>query len=396
MTTLEQALKTVTDRIDAARAHPSPLRIRGGGSKDFYVPSTLGDHGDVLDTRDLTGILSYEPSELVVTVAAGTPLAELEAVLAEKGQCLPFEPPHFSWSHAGPSSATVGGMVACGLSGPARASVGGVRDYVLGLKLINGLGQHLTFGGQVMKNVAGYDVSRLMAGALGTLGLITEVSLKVLPVAPAEATLVFELGQAAALAQLHRWGAQPLPLNASCWVLDDSNPAVPAKNLLFVRLRGAKAAVDAACVRMLAEVPGQRMDADQAAADWTLCRNQHLPFFQVPPSPDCVLWRLSLPQTAAVLDLPFAQLVEWQGGLRWLWAPLRERAAIAAAAHAVGGTAQVFMAPTGTIASAAELGGRLDTTNPAEAQIARRLKASFDPQGIFNSSLSPHANHARA
>ena len=391
--TLEQALKTVTDRIDAARARHAPLRVRGGGSKDFFVPQS---QGDLLDTRDLAGILSYEPSELVVTVAAGTRLSELEAVLAEKGQCLPFEPPHFAWSQSGPSTATVGGMVASGLSGPARANVGGVRDYVLGLKLINGLGQHLTFGGQVMKNVAGYDVSRLMAGALGTLGLITEVSLKVLPVAPAEATLVFELGQAAALAQLHRWGAQPLPLNASCWVLDNSNPTLAARNLLFVRLRGAKAAVDAACVRMLADVPGQRMDTAQAAADWTLCRNQQLPFFQVPPSPDCVLWRLSLPQTAPVLDLPFAQLVEWHGGLRWLWAPLRERASIAAAAHAVGGNAQVFMAPTGTVAQAADLGGRLSTGNPAEALVGQRLKASFDPQGIFNPSLSPHANHASA
>jgi glycolate oxidase FAD binding subunit len=244
--------------------------------------------------------------------------------------------------------------------------------------------------------VAGYDVSRLMAGALGTLGLITEVSLKVLPVAPAEATLVFEMGQSAALAHLHRWGGQPLPLNASCWVLDDSNTAAPAKNLLFVRLRGARAAVDAACLRMLADAPGQRTDNAKAAADWTLCRNQRLPFFQAPPSSDCVLWRLSLPQTAAVLDLPFAQLVEWHGGLRWLWAPLRERAAVSAAAHAVGGTAQVFMAPAGAMAHAADSDGRLNTVNPAEAMVAQRLKASFDPQGIFNSSLSPHANHASA
>jgi len=393
MTTLQHSIADAIDCIHEALLERLPLQIRGGGSKDFFVPQT---RGEVLHTRGLSGILSYEPSELVVTVGAGTPLAELEAALAEKGQSLPFEPPHFSWSRSGPSAATVGGMVACGLSGPARASVGGVRDYVLGLKLINGLGQHLTFGGQVMKNVAGYDVSRLMVGALGTLGLLTEVSLKVLPVAPAEATLVFELDQAAALAHLHRWGAQPLPLNASCWVLDDSNTAASAKFLLFVRLRGAKAAVDAACKRMLADVTGQRMDSAQAGADWALCRNQQLPFFQVPPSPDSVLWRLSLPQTTPVLDLPFAQLLEWHGGLRWLWAPLREAGQIQAAALAAGGTAQVFMAPTGTTTGAAEPGGRLATSNPAEALIAKRLKASFDPQGIFNPSLSPHANHVSA
>ena len=178
----------------------------------------------------LHGIRSYEPSELVVTVRSGTPLAELEALLQEKGQCLPFEPPHYTWSkHSG---ATVGGMVASGWSGPARASVGGVRDYVLGLQMINGLGEHLTFGGQVMKNVAGYDVSRLMVGAMGTLGLITEVSLKVLPVAPSEATLCFELPQYQALEQLHVWGGLPLPLNASCWVRDTTGPGAAASSCL--------------------------------------------------------------------------------------------------------------------------------------------------------------------
>ena len=174
------AIAEMTDRIKAAAAARTPLRIRGGGTKDFYAQSL---QGDVLDLRALAGVTSYEPSELVVTALAGTPLAELEALLAAQGQCLPFEPPHFS------VGATVGGMVAAGLSGPARASSGAVRDFMLGVRFINGQGEHLTFGGQVMKNVAGYDVSRLMAGSMGTLGVITEVSLKVLPVAPAEATL---------------------------------------------------------------------------------------------------------------------------------------------------------------------------------------------------------------
>ena len=382
MTSPDALIDAITERIHAARTGHSALHIRGGGSKDFYTPTP---RGELLDTRGLRGIVSYEPSELVVTVLAGTPLQELEAVLAEQGQCLPFEPPHYRWS--GDAQATVGGMVASGLSGPARASTGGVRDYVLGVKLINGLGQHLTFGGQVMKNVAGYDVSRLMVGALGTLGLITEVSLKVLPKAPAEATLCCEVGQHAALAQLHRWGAQPLPLNASCWVND------AGKALLFVRLRGAVAAVEAASQRMLHDLPGVRMDTQQAAADWELCRNHQLPFFTEREDADMALWRLSLPQTAPVLDLPYSPLVEWHGALRWLWAPLRERAHIEAAAHAAHGTASVFVMPQGSDAplparltpqDTSVNGGAGDAGGNAKAAIMQRLKASFDPQGIFN------------
>ncbi|MDE2419217.1 MAG: glycolate oxidase subunit GlcE [Burkholderiales bacterium] len=389
---MDHALALVTERIQGAIAARSPLRIRGGGSKDFYAQPLSGE---VLDTTGLRGVLSYEPSELVVTVGTGTPLAELEALLAGQDQCLPFEPPHFAWSQlqGGTSLATVGGMVAAGLAGPARASVGGVRDYVLGLKLINGQAQHLTFGGQVMKNVAGYDVSRLMVGAMGTLGLITEVSLKVLPVAPAETTLVFEVDQAAALEQLHRWGGDPLPLNASCWVHDNSDPAVAAKNLLFVRLRGAVAAVEAAVTRMLADLPGSRMDNAQAQPDWAMCRDQKLPFFQRPADDTLALWRLSVPQTAPVLALPFAQLVEWHGGLRWLWAPQSAAAQLQAAARQVGGSATIFIAAS---AHSAGAGGRFGVHGLAEAAVERRLKASFDPHGIFNPGLTPHANHASA
>ena len=179
--TLQHTLQHFTDRILQASQTGKALRLRGGGTKDFLGQSL---QGEVLDTRAYSGILSYEPSELVITVRCGTPLAEVEAALAEKGQSFAFEPPHFG------EGATIGGMVAAGLSGPARASVGTVRDFVLGARVINGKGEHLTFGGQVMKNVAGYDVSRLLAGSWGQLGLITEVSLKVLPVAPGEATLV--------------------------------------------------------------------------------------------------------------------------------------------------------------------------------------------------------------
>jgi glycolate oxidase FAD binding subunit len=385
MQPLDQALLDVIDRIRAAVAHRQPLRICGGGSKLFY---TQHMQGEVLGTSALSGITSYEPSELVVTVGAGTPLAELEAVLAEQGQCLPFEPPHYGWSGAA-AAATVGGMVASGLAGPARASVGGVRDYVLGLEMINGQAQHLTFGGQVMKNVAGYDVSRMMVGSLGTLGLLTTVSLKVLPIAPAEATLVFEVGQSEALEQLHCWGGEPLPLNASCWVRDASDSVVGARDLLFVRLRGAVAAVEAACSRMLRDLPGQRMDNAQAHADWTLCRNQQLPFFTAPPQPGWDLWRLSLPQTAPVLDLPWAQLVEWHGGLRWLWAPADAALKLQTAAQAVGGSATIFVAAN---ADSTASSGRFNAKNKALEAIERRLKATFDPHGIFNPSLTSHAN----
>lgn len=386
---MQEALQTLIERVAQAQRTRTPLRIRGGGSKDFY---TRAQAGEVLDTTGLNGVLNYEPSELVVTVGAGTPLAQLEALLAGQGQCLPFEPPHYAWSQAaGPSRATVGGMVATGLAGPARASVGGVRDYVLGLKLINGQAQHLTFGGQVMKNVAGYDVSRLMVGAMGTLGLITEVSLKVLPVAPAETTLVFEADQAAALEQLHRWGGEPLPLNASCWVQDDTAPGQP--RLLFVRLRGAVAAVEAAVTRMLADLPGQRMDNAQAQPDWTRCRDHQLPFFERPTDASMALWRLSVPQTAPVLALPWPQLVEWHGGLRWLWAPHDAASQLETAARQVGGSATIFVAACAHSTGSAARFGMQDSTLAA---VEQRLKDSFDPHGIFNPGLNTHANHARA
>ena len=368
-------LAQISDRIRAAAAQRTPLRLRGTGSKDFYGESL---QGELLDLSALCGIVSYEPSELVVTVRAGTPLAELEAALAEKGQCLAFEPPRFN------GAASCGGMVAAGLSGPSRASAGAVRDYVLGLNLINGRGEHLIFGGQVIKNVAGYDVSRLMVGALGTLGVLTEISLKVLPAAVAEATLMASgIAQQAALDLLNRWGALPLPLNASCWVLDDSSN--PASECLFVRLRGAVAAVEAACPRLLADMQAQgaqasRMDTEQAASDWDACRDQRLPFFQA-PAPDLGLWRLSLPQTTPALKLPFAQMIEWHGGQRWLWAPLAAREPLRQAAAEVGGTATLFRAPqlSSTPASA-----RFSPLTAPLQQIHQRLKAEFDPAGIFN------------
>jgi glycolate oxidase FAD binding subunit len=304
----------------------------------------------------------------------------LEAALAEKGQCLAFEPPRFAGAD-GSLGGTVGGMVAAGLSGPARASVGGVRDYVLGVQLINGRAEHLTFGGQVMKNVAGYDVSRLMVGALGTLGLLTEVSLKVLPVAPSEATLVFEVDQANALTQLHAWGAQPLPLNASCWVHDTTAPNAP--ELLFVRLRGAAAAVESACQKMLQDQPGVRMNQHQASADWTACRDMALPFFTTPTVSDgpAVLWRLSVPQTAPALNLAWPQFVEWHGAQRWVWAPAKAHEQIRLMAASVNGSATFFRAIDANFKRATST---FDALSPAIMQIHQRLKAEFDPAAILN------------
>jgi glycolate oxidase FAD binding subunit len=375
---MDTALQHLTDQIRTAAAAKTPLCIRGQGSKDFYGETP---RGELLDTRSLCGITSYEPSELVVTARAGTPLVELEAALAEKGQCLAFEPPRFGQID-GNGGGTCGGMVAAGLSGPARANTGGVRDYVLGVQLLNGRAEHLTFGGQVMKNVAGYDVTRLLVGSLGTLGVLTDISLKVLPVAPAEATLVFQVDQAAALAQLHRWGGQPLPLNASCWVRDDTAPGAP--ELLFVRLRGAVAALASAAQKMLQDLPGQPMDNAQAGVDWTACRDQRLPFFAPSAAPGAeplVLWRLSLPQTAPVLNLPWAQLVEWHGGQRWLWAPASAQQLLRQTAAEAGGNATLFIVGD---RGAERAGGIFHPLSSALLAIQQRLKAEFDPAGIFN------------
>ena len=368
------ALSSLVERVREAAAQHQPLRICGAGSKDFLG---LQLQGTSLDVRPLQGVVDYEPSELVITVRAGTPLAEVEALLAEHGQALAFEPPHFG------GQGTVGGMVAAGLSGPSRASVGAVRDYVRGLELLNGRGQLLRYGGQVMKNVAGYDVSRLMAGSWGTLGVITEVSLKVLPLSPAEMTLRFDgIEQAEALHRLHTWGGQPLPLNASCWVQDQG------VGTLYVRLRGAAAAVDAACTRM----GGVRLSDEATATDWYACRDQRLPWFAERAADHC-LWRLSVPQTAPVLALPEgveAPLVEWHGGLRWVHAPRSAGPALQALARSVGGDAWMFRAEATQGPGALTQSPLFDAGNAAVLRIQQQLKQAFDPAGIFNVARVAH------
>jgi glycolate oxidase FAD binding subunit len=348
-------LERLQDRIREAAARGTALCIRGGGSKDFYgnAPS-----GEPLDTRGCAGIIDYEPTELVISARCGTSLDEIQKVLEEKNQMLAFEPPHF-----GPG-ATLGGCVAAGLSGPRRASAGAVRDFVLGAKILDGRGQLLAFGGQVMKNVAGYDVARLLAGSLGTLGVIVEVSLKVLPRPPAELSLRFEMPQAKALESLNRWAGRPLPVSASAW----------SDGELRLRLSGAQSAVAQAAEKL----GGERVAAGEAAAFWSGLREQSDPFF----AGDAPLWRLSLPSQSPPLELPGAQLLEWGGALRWLKAGGSARSdadavALRAAASRLGGHATLFRA-------AHKPQGAFAPLPPVLARLHRGLKQVFDPAGILN------------
>ena len=356
MQTQDPVLKSMIDQVDQARAQRTPLAICGGGTKAFYGGPL---RGAPLDVTGLAGISSYEPSELVVTARAGTRLAELEAALAERGQCLPFEPPRFS------AGGTVGGMVAAGLSGPSRAAVGSVRDHVLGATLLNGRGEVLTFGGQVAKNVAGYDVSRLLVGSLGILGVICEVSLKVLPIVRSSATLCFDWDERRALEQLNRWAAQPLSMNASAW----------HGGQLRVRLAGAVAAVNAACGKLGGTVCG----ADEAAAWWSSLRDQTQDFFALSEAAlaggEC-LWRLSVAATAPPVTLPGRQFIEWHGAQRW-WRSTAGPAEVRAAAALAGGHATLIRGTDKSAGVFAPLSGVL-------LRIHQGLKQAFDPAGLFN------------
>ena len=353
---MDAALQRLADQVQSARAARTPLDIRGGGTKAFYGGEPVGE---ALDVRPLAGISSYEPSELVVTVRGGTLLADLEAALAEQGQCLPFEPPRFE------AGGTVGGMVAAGLSGPARAAVGSVRDYVLGAALLNGRGDLLNFGGTVMKNVAGYDVSRVLAGSMGIFGVICEVSLKVLPVAPATLTVRLELDAASAIKRLSEWGGQPLPLNASAWW----------DGMLVLRLAGAAAAVKSAQER----IGGEVIEVSAALAFWQGLRDHRDEFFigaARAVEGGAGLWRLSVPATAAPLKLSGEQLLEWGGAQRWICTSA-PAATLRDAAAAVGGHAVLFRARDKQAGTFAPLKAPLD-------RIHRELKLAFDPSGIFN------------
>jgi len=341
-------LEEIVAAVRAAHESHAPLRLRGAGSKDFYGGMLAGEVLDLSGHRD---IVAYEPTELYITAKCGTPLAEIEAALAEEGQMLAFEPPRFA-------GATLGGAIAAGLSGPRRQQAGAVRDFVLGIKLVDGTGQVLDFGGQVMKNVAGYDVSRFIAGSLGTLGVIAEATLKVLPRPVAETTLEFACDEAEAIRRLNEWGGQPLPISASFWF----------EGRLWLRLSGAEAAVAAACRKL----GGRSVPA--AESWWQAVREQTHAAYAGP-----MLWRLAVPTTTAALALDGLRAIEWGGGLRW-YVSEAEAAVVRSVAAAAGGHAVLYRAPE----SLRCLEGAFAPLSPALLALHRRLKKAFDPRAILN------------
>ena len=347
-------------RIRAAAASKSPLWIRGGGTKDFYGGAMTGD---VVDTRAYAGIVDYDPTELVITARAGTPLSGIEETMRASGQMLAFEPPYFDQGDG--AASTLGGCIATGLSGPRRPYGGAARDLVLGVRILDGRGDDLTFGGRVMKNVAGFDVPRLMTGALGTLGVLLEISLKCQPLPRTETTRVFECSADEAILWSNEWAGQPLPISATCH--DDG--------LLSVRLSGAVPAVKAA----IAKLGGDGFtDEDAGDSFWRGVRDHTHQHFAAAIAAGAPLWRLSVKSTAPHADLGGEQLIEWGGALRWLIGGERtDPARLRAWAQGHGGHALLFRAA----------GRTADPFHPLSAPVTalhRRLKAVFDPAGILN------------
>jgi len=339
----------------------TPLVIRGHGSKDFYGQPSVSS-ATVLSTVAHTGVVEYDPTELVVVVKSGTPIVELESVLAASKQMLAFEPPRFG------GRGTVGGMMASGLSGPRRMSAGAAKDFVLGMTVLDDQASHLRYGGTVMKNVAGYDLSRLHTGALGTLGLIVDVSLKVLPLPPAQATIGFDVSASQSIEMVNTWGGQPLPLSATSW----------HDGKLLVRLAGAVSAVNSASEKL----GGERISQEQADLYWQSLRDQTDSFFTVSAAdPGEHLWRLSVPSTTPHLDaLSDPQWIEWGGALRWVKtnAPAERLRAIA---RQHGGHATLFR----SVEPAARVQmGSFAPVSPAAMKIHQRLKQELDAHGIFN------------
>jgi glycolate oxidase FAD binding subunit len=340
-------VQVLAESIRTAADAKRPLQIRGGGSKSFYGNTTSGDDLDVSSYR---GIIDYEPTELVITARAGTPLADIETAMREQGQMLGFEPPHFG------GNPTLGGCIAAGLSGPRRPYAGSARDFVLGLRMLDGRGTDLRFGGQVMKNVAGYDVSRLITGSLGTLGVILEVSLKALPLPPSEMTLCREQTPGEALTLMNEWAGKPLPITATCHV----------DGRLYVRLAGAKPAVQSAAAKLGGET------VPDGAAFWQGIRNQSHAFFKG----DEPLWRLSLSSTTSELQLPGAQLIEWGGALRWLRSD-SDAMSVRKTARSGDGHATRFRG--GDVRT-----GAFHPLPSAMLKLHKRVKQAMDPAGILN------------
>jgi glycolate oxidase FAD binding subunit len=332
------------EQVNQALQNATPLRIQGSNSKAFLGRIVAGE---VLDTRTHRGIVSYDPTELVITARCGTPLSQLTEVLDAAQQMLPCEPPSFG------EGATVGGMIASGLSGPRRPWSGSVRDFVLGTRVITGHGKHLRFGGEVMKNVAGYDLSRLMAGSFGALGVISEVSLKVLPKPRQCLSISLEMDSDRALLRLAEWGQQPLPISAAC---HDGQR-------LHLRLEGGEGSVAAAHDRL----GGEPLDSFY----WTDLNEQRLSFFDE----DQPLWRLSVPHNTPRLSLPGTQIIDWGGAQRWLKSDA-DAAFIRQVVQEVGGHVTCYSH------------GLIDSPfQPLPASLMRyhrSLKQQLDPRGIFN------------
>lgn len=335
------------DRVCAAIEGNTALSLCGSGSKAFYgnpvraEPVHLGGH---------SGIISYEPTELVLTARGGTPLQEVETALEEQGQHLSFDPPRFA------GSGTLGGAVAAGLGGPGRPWGGAPRDVVLGVRLLDGKGQIMRFGGEVMKNVAGYDISRLMAGAQGTLGILLDVSLKVLPRPARTQTLALEMDRAGALSRMRELCRQPVPLSGACH----------SQDRLFLRLSGSDTSVKGWQQRIGGEPLAQH------DSFWQRLRDHELAFFKQ----EKTLWRLSLPPATPSLTCEKDSLLDWAGGQRWLYSDADAEATRKEVA-ALGGHAELFRRGIGETAP-------FQTLSPALLTLHRRLKQRFDPHRLFN------------
>ncbi len=344
----DQTDKLKTRILDALENN-HPVKIVGGNSKAFLGRKPVSDNE--INTRVHNGIISYEPGELTLTARSGTPLKEIEAVLTDHNQMLAFEPPHFG------DGATLGGTIACNLSGPRRPYSGAARDFVLGTRIINGKGEVLRFGGEVIKNVAGYDVSRLMTGAMGTLGLILDVSLKVLPRPETEITRSFEFKPGEAIAQMNAWAGQSLPVSATCFY----------DGRLYLRLSGSKSATLSAAQRMGGEPV---LNPDRF---WIDLREHSLPFFES----DRLLWRFSLPGITEPLSASDApMLIEWGGSQRWCFSSLPP-AEIHQMLESVGGHATQFRHHNG-------ISEVYHPLKPVIKLLHRNLKNAFDPNNILN------------
>ena len=343
----QDLIPTFCEQVRQACTESRPICIQGGNSKSFYGRTP---QGDTLLTAEHQGIISYEPSELVLRARTGTRLAEIEQLLDEQRQMLAFEPPHFG------EHSTLGGAIATGLSGPRRPFSGSVRDFVLGTGIINGKGEALSFGGQVMKNVAGYDLSRFMCGALGTLGLITDVSVKVLPKPEVNYTLKQVCSQQEAIQRFSQWQQKPLPLSAACW--HDEH--------LFVRLSGSEAGT-----RQAQHQLGDNVLEPQPAF-WAGLRDHQHDFF----NRDLPLWRLSVPPASPPLALQGDWLIDWGGAQRWLFSD-ESAVRIRQLASDIGGHAMLFRHDN-------DIDEVFQPLPDGLLALHQRLKAALDPQAIFN------------